>query len=75
MQEVDSPVRPEEQTQSVKATRFPRSVGSPLELKAANAEKRRYGWLSLLRSYLILDPLIWLYSLILGPSALVVSLF
>jgi len=75
MQEVDSPVRPEEQTQSVKATRFPPSVGSPLELKAAHAEKRRYGWLSRLRSYLILDPLIWLYSLILGPSALVVSLF
>jgi len=75
MQEVDSTVRPEEQAQSRDAKRLPHRVGSPLELKAANAEKRTYGWLSRLRSYLILDPLIWLYSLVLGPSALVVSLF
>jgi 1-acyl-sn-glycerol-3-phosphate acyltransferase len=75
MQEVDSTIRSEEQTQSVQAARFSRSVREPLELKAANAEKRRYGWLSRLRSYLILDPLIWVYSLVLGPSALVVSLF
>jgi len=75
MQEVDSTIRSEEQTQSIQAARFSRSVREPLEPKAANAEKRRYGWLSRLRSYLILDPLIWLYSLVLGPSALVVSLF
>ena len=29
-----------------------------------------YGWLSRLRSYLILDPLIWLYTLVLGLLAL-----
>jgi len=29
-----------------------------------------YGWLSRLRSYLIFDPLIWLYTLILGIAAL-----
>jgi len=75
MQEVGSPVRPEEQRQSLETKRFARSVGSPLERETAGAEKRHYGWLSRLRSYLILDPLIWLYSLILGPSALVVSLF
>jgi len=75
MQEVHSPVRPGEQTPSLETKPFARSVGSPLELKAATAEKRHYGWLSRLRSYVVLDPLIWLYSLILGPSALVVSLF
>src|SRR5246127_5407817 len=31
---------------------------------------RSYGWLSRLRSYLIIDPLIWLYTLVLGLLAL-----
>ena len=30
----------------------------------------KYGWLSRLRSYLILDPLIWLYTLVMGLVAL-----
>jgi 1-acyl-sn-glycerol-3-phosphate acyltransferase len=34
-----------------------------------------YGWLSRLRSYLILDPLIWLYTLVLGVLALPGGLF
>jgi 1-acyl-sn-glycerol-3-phosphate acyltransferase len=34
-----------------------------------------YGWLSRLRSYLILDPLIWLYTLVLGLVALPGGLF
>src|ERR1700680_1961812 len=39
--------------------------GSPHEIPG-----KRYGLLSLLRSYLILDPLIWLYTLVLGLLAL-----
>ncbi|HXP40268.1 MAG TPA: lysophospholipid acyltransferase family protein [Candidatus Acidoferrales bacterium] len=35
----------------------------------------KYGWLSRLRSYLILDPLIWLYTLVLGLIALPGGLF
>ncbi|MGA7927759.1 MAG: lysophospholipid acyltransferase family protein [Candidatus Sulfotelmatobacter sp.] len=35
----------------------------------------KYGWLSRLRSYLILDPLIWLYTLGLGVLALPGGLF
>ena len=31
---------------------------------------RKYGWLSHLRSYLFLDPLIWLYTLVMGLAAL-----
>jgi len=31
---------------------------------------KHYGWLSRLRSYLILDPLIWLYTLVMGLAAL-----
>jgi 1-acyl-sn-glycerol-3-phosphate acyltransferase len=36
---------------------------------------RRYGWLSRLRSYFILDPLIWLYTIVLGIISIPVSLF
>jgi 1-acyl-sn-glycerol-3-phosphate acyltransferase len=36
---------------------------------------KTYGWLSRLRSYLILDPLVWLYTLVLGVIALPGGLF
>lgn len=36
---------------------------------------KTYGWLSRLRSYLILDPLVWFYTLILGLLALPGGLF
>jgi 1-acyl-sn-glycerol-3-phosphate acyltransferase len=39
------------------------------------AQVREYGWLSRLRSYLIFDPLIWLYTVIFGPAAIVASFF
>jgi 1-acyl-sn-glycerol-3-phosphate acyltransferase len=35
----------------------------------------KYGWLSRLRSYLILDPLVWLYTLVMGVVALPGGLF
>jgi len=35
----------------------------------------KHGWLSHLRSYLILDPLIWLYTVVLGSFVLLVGLF
>ncbi len=35
----------------------------------------KYGWLSSLRSYLIFDPLIWLYTVVLGIVSIPVSLF
>jgi hypothetical protein len=35
----------------------------------------RHGWLSRLRSYFILDPLIWAYTVVLGTISLVCSLF
>ena len=34
-----------------------------------------HGWLSRLRSYFILNPLIWLYTLVLGTIVLIVGLF
>jgi 1-acyl-sn-glycerol-3-phosphate acyltransferase len=36
---------------------------------------KRYGWLSHLRSYLLIDPLIWAYTLILGTVSLLSSFF
>jgi 1-acyl-sn-glycerol-3-phosphate acyltransferase len=36
---------------------------------------REYGWASRLRSYLILDPLIWLYTIVMGPFGLVFGFF
>jgi 1-acyl-sn-glycerol-3-phosphate acyltransferase len=42
---------------------------------SAAAKSKRYGWLSRVRSYLIFDPLIWAYTLILGTISLIVSLF
>jgi 1-acyl-sn-glycerol-3-phosphate acyltransferase len=36
---------------------------------------KKYGWASRLRSYFILDPLIWLYTLVMGLLALPAGLF
>jgi 1-acyl-sn-glycerol-3-phosphate acyltransferase len=36
---------------------------------------KHYGWLSRLRSYLILDPLVWLYTVLMGVLALPGGLF
>jgi len=36
---------------------------------------RRYGWLSRLRSYFVLDPLIWLYTLVTGLGSLAVGIW
>jgi 1-acyl-sn-glycerol-3-phosphate acyltransferase len=34
-----------------------------------------HGWLSRLRSYFLLDPLIWLYTLVMGPLGLIAGFF
>jgi 1-acyl-sn-glycerol-3-phosphate acyltransferase len=55
-----------------------RQAEQPEAALPAWAEKKtppHYGWLSRLRSYLVLDPLIWAYTLVLGTISLVCSLF
>jgi len=59
-----------------------RSAGRPGAAVPTRSEKRpaappntRHGWPSRLRSYFILDPLIWAYTLILGTVSLTCSLF
>lgn len=77
MQGIDSPIRSEQQAPTVEAERFTHGVAaaSAQLVRPKAGAKRHYGWLSRLRSYLIFDPLIWTYSLILGPAGLVASLF
>jgi 1-acyl-sn-glycerol-3-phosphate acyltransferase len=59
-----------------------RSAGQPgatvptwSEEQAEAHPVKRHGWLSRLRSYFILSPLIWAYTLILGTLSLICSLF
>jgi 1-acyl-sn-glycerol-3-phosphate acyltransferase len=67
VQDVNSSVEVESGAESAGAVR-PR--GSPHAIPGA-----RHGWLSRLRSYLILDPLIWFYTLVLGLLALPGGMF
>ncbi len=65
MQDVDTPVRTEGQEEAARVSLG--GEGSRLTIDLAPATgQRRYGWLSRLRSYLILDPLIWLYTVFFG---------
>lgn len=50
--------------QSVAVTSLPSARESPHAIPG-----QKYGWLSRLRSYLILDPLIWFYTLVMGALA------
>jgi 1-acyl-sn-glycerol-3-phosphate acyltransferase len=67
----------------VPSVKTPIEMESRAELAAAASPARtaaavvlsRYGWLSRLRSYFIFDPLIWLYTVILGIISIPVSLF
>jgi 1-acyl-sn-glycerol-3-phosphate acyltransferase len=61
----------------------PFEMDSPTELAETaspeqpltGADSRHYGWLSRLRSYFIFDPLIWMYTVVLGIISVPVSLF
>jgi 1-acyl-sn-glycerol-3-phosphate acyltransferase len=66
VQEVNSQVEVERDTEASDAApqRSPHAIPG-----------EHYGWLSRLRSYLILDPLIWLYTLVMGVIALPGGLF
>jgi 1-acyl-sn-glycerol-3-phosphate acyltransferase len=51
------------------------SLSSPARATTGLRSGRKYGWASHLRSYLIFDPLIWAYTVILGPISIVASWF
>ncbi len=77
MQEVDNPVG-NAQNRAVGAVGVApgQRDGSELSLEECRPpDEKKYGWLSRLRSYFIFDPLIWLYTIVLGIVAIPVSLF
>jgi len=57
---------------SADASRFSREAAGHTPRKIPGVT---YGWLSRLRSYFIFDPLIWFYTLAMGPGALVAGFF
>lgn len=76
MREVDTSVTEKAQDLAGQAPSVRQvKVGWPGEAASIDHSKKCYGWLSLLRSYFIFDPLIWLYTVVLGPVAMVASLF
>jgi len=68
-----------ESAQTESARREPDAERSPTSLPARPSPHAipglKHGWLSALRSYLILDPLIWLYTLVMGLLALPGGMF
>ena len=64
------PVEGEEAEQSASQLEIARPRQSPHAIL-----RRDYGRLSRLRSYFILDPLIWIYTLVLGPLGLIAGFF
>jgi len=71
VQEVNSPVdRVDEEADQGGPQLVSASRQSPHAIPGRN-----YGWLSRLRSYFIFDPLIWFFTLGLGPAALVAGWF
>jgi 1-acyl-sn-glycerol-3-phosphate acyltransferase len=78
MQEVHTSVGEQAQTGSRLSASVTSERAGGLDRKdesPAIAPVKKYGWLSRLRSYLIFDPLIWLYTVILGIVSIPVSLF
>lgn len=74
MPEVNSSVE-QVQTGAPDGAQVPASAPSSVRRSSAAVDGRKYGWPSRLRSYFILDPLIWLYTLVMGPLGLVAGLF
>jgi len=67
MEQVHPPSTDDAQSESsLLQTSAPGSVGT---------DEKSHGWLSLLRSFLIFDPLIWLYTVVLGVFSIPASLF
>jgi 1-acyl-sn-glycerol-3-phosphate acyltransferase len=78
MQDVHTPVGEEARSRSplpapMSSARATDLAGQGEHLTIAPA--RKYGWLSRVRSYLIFDPLVWLYTVVLGIVSIPVSLF
>ena len=78
MQDVHTSVGEQAQSSPPLSVNISSEGATRLVLKDAfhgTAVARKHGWLSRLRSYFIFDPLIWLYTVVLGVVSIPVSLF
>jgi 1-acyl-sn-glycerol-3-phosphate acyltransferase len=79
MQEVQNPVRSDPSAKLIEddALLPAHSENSKTSLADVGLSENaaRHGWLSRLRSYFIYDPLIWMYTVVLGIISIPVSLF
>ncbi|MGB6384762.1 MAG: lysophospholipid acyltransferase family protein [Terriglobales bacterium] len=75
MNKIATTAEPEKERAGLRSAEQPGSAAPWDEKRPATHPKTRHGWLSRLRSYFILDPLIWAYTLILGTISLICSLF
>ncbi len=76
MNKIATTAEPEKEVAELRPSDHPEAVVPAwTDTRPSPRPKSRHGWLSHLRSYLILDPLIWAYTLILGTLSLICSLF
>ena len=76
MNKIVTTAEPEKESGEPRSNTQPRAaVPAWSEEQPAVQPKNLHGWPSRLRSYFILDPLIWAYTLILGTISLICSLF
>jgi 1-acyl-sn-glycerol-3-phosphate acyltransferase len=77
MQEVHTSVGEQARNTSLHSSSPPSESDARLTLKDddSRASTKTYGWLSRLRSYFVFDPLIWLYTVVLGMVSIPASLY
>jgi 1-acyl-sn-glycerol-3-phosphate acyltransferase len=75
MQEAHTSVGEEARSGPPLSAKMSADGATALTLKAEVPPGRKHGWLSLLRSCFIFDPLIWMYTVVLGIASIPVSLF
>jgi 1-acyl-sn-glycerol-3-phosphate acyltransferase len=75
MQDVPTTVGEQSQNRAPLSVSLPSERAGRVGVNDIDPSARTHGWLSLLRSYFIFDPLIWMYTVILGIVSIPVSLF
>ena len=75
LNKIATTVEPGKVGAELRSAEQPRTTVPAWELPSVSGAVLRHGWGSRLRSYFILDPLIWAYTIILGTISLIASLF
>jgi 1-acyl-sn-glycerol-3-phosphate acyltransferase len=77
LNKIDTIVEPDKVGADLRSAEEPRAAVPTWTKSGSTAGDAalRHGWASRLRSYFILDPLIWVYTIVLGTISLVASLF